>query len=59
MKYEGTLEEAYSDISYTFEQDLETDGMNSVKDVACKKQAVLKVSTRYISSKLLINAKIS
>ena len=59
LKYEGTLEEAYSDISYTFEQDLETDGMNSVKDVACKKHTVVKVSTRYISSKLLINAKIS
>ena len=32
--------------------------MNSVKVVACKKQTTVKVSTRFISSKLLINAKI-
>ena len=40
-------------------QDLEEEGVNSVKDVACKKQLSVKVSTRYISSKLLISAKIS
>ena len=40
-------------------QDLEEEGVNSVKGVACKKQLSVKVSTRYISSKLLINAKIS
>ena len=32
--------------------------MNSVKVVACKKQTTVKVSTRFISSNLLINAKI-
>ena len=39
--------------------DLEEDGVNSVKGVACKKQTMVKVSTRYISFTLLINAKIS
>ena len=53
------LEEAYSSKASTFVQDLEEDGVNSVKGVACKKQTMVKVSTRYISSKLLINAKIS
>ena len=53
------LEEAYSNKAYTFVQDLEEDGVNSVKGVACKKQTMVRVSTRYISSKLLINAKIS
>ena len=53
------LEEAYSNKAYTFVQDLEEDGVNSVKSVAYKKQTMVRVSTRYISSKLLINAKIS
>ena len=39
-------------------QDLEEEGVNSVKGVACKKQLSVKVSTRYISSKRLINAEI-
>ena len=39
-------------------QDLDKGG-DSVKAVACKKQATVKVSTREISSKLLINAKSS
>ena len=59
LKYEDGVEEAYLDKSYTFVQDLEADDVNSVKAVACKKQTVVKVSTRYISSKLLINAEIS
>ena len=53
------LEEAYSSKASTFVQDLEEDGVNSVKGVACKKQTMVKVSTRYISFTLLINAKIS
>ena len=44
---------------YTFVQDLEEEGVNSVKGAACKKQTVVTVSTRYISWKPLINAKIS
>ena len=59
MNYEERLEEAYADKSYTFVQDLENEGVNSVKAIACKKQTTIKVSTRYISSKLLINAEIS
>ena len=59
LNYEERLNEAYSDKSYTFVQDLEADGVNSVKTVACTKQTVVKVSTRYLSSKLLINFKIS
>ena len=58
-KFENRLEEAYCDKSYTFAQDLEEDGVNSVKTVACKKQTTVKVSTRFVSSKLLVNAKIS
>ena len=58
MNYEDRLEEAYADKSYTFVQDLKNDGINSVKAVSCKKMTV-KVSTMYISSNLLINAKIS
>ena len=58
-KFENRLEEAYSDKSYTFAQDLEEDGADSVKAFACKKQTTVKVSIRFISSKLLINAKIS
>ena len=53
------LEEAYSNKAYTFVQDLEEDGVNSDKDVACKKQTMVRVSTRCISSKLLKNTKIS
>ena len=52
------LEEAYSNKVYTFIQDLEEDGVNSAKGVVCKKQTMVRVSTRYISSKLLINVKI-
>ena len=59
MSHVEHLEEAYSNKAYTFVQDLEEDGVNSVKGVACKKQTMVRVSTRYISSKLLINAKIS
>ena len=65
MNYQERLEDAYAYKSYTFVQDLENEGVNSVKAVACKKQTTLKVSTRYIyiyiyiSSKLLINANIS
>ena len=59
MKVWKPLEEAYSDKSYTFVQDLQEDSVNSVKAVACKKQTTVKVSTRFISAKLLINAKIS
>ena len=53
------LEEAYSNKAYMFIQDLEEDGVNSVKGKACKKQTMVRVSRRYVSSKLLINAKIS
>ena len=53
------LEEAYSNKAYTFVQDLEEDGVNSVKGIACKKQTMVRVSIRYISSKLLIKTKIS
>ena len=53
------MEESYSDKSYTLVQDLERDGVNSIFAVACKRQQNVKVSTRYISTKLLINAKIS
>ena len=52
------LEEALSNKAYTFVQDLVENGVNSVKGVACKKQTMIRVSTRYISSKLLINVKI-
>ena len=58
-KFENRLEEAYSNKSYTFVQDLEEGGVTSVKANACKKQTTVKFSTRFISSKLLINAKIS
>ena len=53
------LEEAYSYKPYTFVQDLEEEGVNSFQRFACKKQLSVKVSWRYISSKLLINAKTS
>ena len=53
------LAEAYSNKPYTFVNDLEEDSANSVKGVACKKLTMIRVSTRYLSSKLLINAKIS
>ena len=53
------LVEAYSNKAYTFVQDLEEDGVNSVKGIACKKQTMVRVSIRYISSKLLIKTKIS
>ena len=52
-------EEAYSNKAYTFIQDLEKEGVSSMKGVACKKQTTVRVLTRYISSKLIINAKIS
>ena len=52
------LEEALSNKAHTFAQDLVENGVNSVKGVACKKQTMIRVSTRYISSKLLINVKI-
>ena len=59
LSHEGLLEKAYSNKAYTFVQDLEKEVVNSVKGVACKKQTTIRVSTRYILSKLLINAKIS
>ena len=34
LNHEDRLEEAYSDKSYTFVQDLEADGVNSIKAVA-------------------------
>ena len=40
-------------------QDLEKDGVSSVFAVACKRQNDVRVPTRYIAAKLLINAKIS
>ena len=58
-KFENRLEDAYNNKSYTFVQDIGEDRVNSVKAVACQKQTTVKVSTRFISSKLLINAKIS
>ena len=58
LNFEDHLEEAYTNKSYTFVQEFEKEGINSVKAVVCKKQTYLKVS-RYISSKLLINAKTS
>ena len=59
LNYKERLEEAYTNKSYTFVQDLEAEGVNSVKPIACKKQTVVKVSTRYLFSKLLINSEIS
>ena len=35
LNYEDRLEEAYLGRSYTFVQDLEADGVNSIKAVAC------------------------
>ena len=46
-KFEDRLEQAYSDKSCTFVQDLEQNDTNSVKVVACKKQNRVNVSTRY------------
>ena len=46
----------YEDHSYTNVQDLEY--TNSVKTITCKKQTMVKVSTRFLSTELLINAKI-
>ena len=57
INFEDHLEEPYSDKSNTFVQELENEGINSARAVACKKQNYVKVSTRYISSKLLINAR--
>ena len=58
LNYVNRLKEAYKDTSYTFVLDLEQDGVNSVFPVACKRQNNVRVSTRYIAAKLLINAKI-
>ena len=58
-KFEDRLEQAYTDKSYTFVQDLKQEGNNGIKALACKKQTRVKVSTRFISTKLLINAKMS
>ena len=58
LSHDGHLEEAYP-TSPMFVQDLKKGDMNSVKGVACKKQTMVRVSRRYISSKLLVNAKIS
>ena len=59
INFEDHLEEVHSDKSYAFVQGLENEGINSVRAVACKRQNYVKVSTRYISLKLLINAKVS
>ena len=59
LSHEGHLEDAYANKAYTFVQDFEEEGVNSVKGVACKKKTMVRVSTASISSKLLINAKIS
>ena len=59
LSHEGHLEEDYANKAYTFLQDLEEKGVSSVKGVACKKQTKVRVSIRYISCKLLIDAKIS
>lgn len=59
LNYEERLEETYCNKSYTFVQHLGNEGVNSVKAAACKKQTHVRVSASYISSKLLINAKIS
>ena len=58
LNYVNRLEEAYADKSYTFVQDLEEDGVNIVFAVACERENNVRVSTRYIAAKLLINAKI-
>ena len=52
------FEKACSNKAYTFVQELEEDDVSSVKGVACKKQTMVMVSLRHISSNLLINAKI-
>ena len=58
-KFENRVEEEYNDKSHTFVQDLKGDRVNSVKTSVCKKQTPVKVSTRFVSSKLSINANIS
>ena len=55
--FEERIYKVYEDHSYTNVQDLEC--KNSVKTIACKKQTAVKVSTRFLSTKLLINAKVS
>ena len=35
LSHEGHLEEAYANKTYTFAQDFEKDGVNSIKGVAC------------------------
>ena len=47
----------HTDKSYSFVQDLKQESTNSVKSVACKKQTRVKASVLFISTKLLINAK--
>ena len=47
----------YQDCSYTNAQGLEC--TNSVMVISCKKQITVKVSTGFLSTKLLINGKIS
>ena len=59
LNYVNRIEDTYADKSYTFVQDLEEDVVNSVFAVACKRQNNVRVSTRYIAAKLLVNAKIS
>ena len=54
-----TVSRRRSDKSYAFVHNLEEDGVNSVRGIACKKQTTVKVSTTFIPSKLLINATIS
>ena len=46
LNYEERLQEAHLDKSYTFILNLEAEGVNSIKAVDCKKQTVVKVSTR-------------
>ena len=56
ISFKEGIDEMYKDCSYTNIQDLEC--VNSVKVIACKNQATVKVSTKFLSAKLLINAKI-
>ena len=49
LNYKDRLEEVYSDKSYTYCTRLEAKGVSSIKAVACKKQTIVKVSTRYVS----------
>ena len=55
--FEERIDKVYQDCTFTNVQDLKC--TNSVKEIACEKQTTVKVSTGVLSTKLLINAKIS